>query len=315
MLIPHGSGDPRRIEIPVSLILVLMALWTGITFWGSYLSAQHVDYWRTQLTNQVLTMKVKYLIHQIDQSRSVLDEVKQVDIKLREMINASNPSKPEKVKSPKEYGTGGPTTDEGNDVSRLLDQADPDITWKRLVEKIGLLNSEANERISSYDAMLNWLDGQKKLFRATPTGWPCAGRLSSGFGRRLSPFTGTEKFHFGVDIANRIGAPLYATADGRIVISSWESGYGNLVVIQHDFGFQTRYAHCSRLKIKAGERVKRGQLIALMGATGNAVGSHCHYEVRQYDKLRNPFAFMMGDTLRPAPLSRLIKNQFAKNPS
>jgi len=311
MLIPHGSGNPRQLEIPLSLIVTLLLAWTGVTFWGSYLSAQHIDYWRTQISNQVLTLKVKYLLHQIDQTRSMLDEVKQVDGKLRAMLKALDAKEQSVKKLPatEDDGTGGPSLADQDDVRRVLDQADPDITWKRLMEKANLLDSETEDRLSSYGNLVHWIDSQKNLFRAMPTGWPCDGHRTSGFGNRLSPFTGIQKFHTGVDIASTIGTPIRTTADGRVVLSNWESGYGNMIIIRHEFGFESRYAHCAKLLVKVGDYVKRGNSIALMGSTGSSSGPHCHYEVIQYGNFKNPFAYMIGQPLKNAPVVKLIKNE------
>jgi murein DD-endopeptidase MepM/ murein hydrolase activator NlpD len=130
------------------------------------------------------------------------------------------------------------------------------------------------------------------MFRATPRGWPCLGPITSHFGRRDDPFREGEEFHGGVDIADNQGAPIRATADGHVIIAGWHSGYGNLVVIDHGFGYSTRYGHNSKLLVKYGEVVKRGQVIALMGSTGRASGPHCHYEVLRYNNRQNPFAYI-----------------------
>src|ERR1044071_7943382 len=86
LIIPHGAGNPKQINIHLSHILFLVLVWTAVTGWGSYLSAQHIDYWRTKLTNQVLTLKVNYLLNQLDQSSGFLDEVKGIEGQLRTML-------------------------------------------------------------------------------------------------------------------------------------------------------------------------------------------------------------------------------------
>ena len=98
--------------------------------------------------------------------------------------------------------------------------------------------------------------------------------------------------HSGVDFAAGMGTPLYATADGVVTHAGWQSGYGRLVKIQHEFGIETRYAHMSKLRVKVGQRVSRGQRIGDMGASGRVTGVHLHYEVRVGGKAVNPMIYI-----------------------
>ncbi len=104
--------------------------------------------------------------------------------------------------------------------------------------------------------------------------------FTSGFGVRADPFRHSAAMHAGIDLAGPIGTPIYATADGVVSYSGWMSAYGNLVEIAHGKAIETRYGHLSKILVKTNTRVKRGQLIALMGSTGRSTGSHLHYEVR-----------------------------------
>ncbi len=117
-------------------------------------------------------------------------------------------------------------------------------------------------------------------------------RFTSKFGYRRDPKTGGRRMHSGVDFAASSGTPLYATADGVVTHSGWQSGYGRLVKIQHEFGIETRYAHMSRLRVKVGQRVSRGQQIGDMGASGRVTGVHLHYEVRVGGKAVNPMIYI-----------------------
>ena len=115
---------------------------------------------------------------------------------------------------------------------------------------------------------------------------------TSNFGIRSDPFRGTAAMHAGVDIRGPIGTPVYATADGLVAESQRRGGYGNLVELDHGKGIATRYGHLSRLLVSAGTRVKRGQIIGLMGSTGRSTGSHLHYEVRMDGRAVNPLPFL-----------------------
>lgn len=119
-------------------------------------------------------------------------------------------------------------------------------------------------------------------------------RLSSTFGNRSDPFNGHARMHQGIDIPGPIGTPIYATADGVVRRSQWVNGYGNLVEISHGNGMETRYGHMSKLVAQPNERVRRGQLIGLMGSTGRSTGSHLHYEVRIAGSAVNPMPYIEG---------------------
>jgi murein DD-endopeptidase MepM/ murein hydrolase activator NlpD len=114
--------------------------------------------------------------------------------------------------------------------------------------------------------------------------WPLAadggGLLSSSYGDRVHPRSGDQRFHGGLDLRARGGAPVYAAADGTVAMSGASGAYGNMVLLDHAGGLQTLYAHHERNLVRAGETVRRGQPIALVGHTGNATGDHLHFEVR-----------------------------------
>ena len=137
---------------------------------------------------------------------------------------------------------------------------------------------------------------------AIPSGRPVSTgvNLTSGYGVRSDPFRGSAAMHGGVDLAGPVGTPVYATADGIVGRSEWNSGgYGNLVEINHGQGLQTRYGHLSRLIARPGQRVRRGELIGLMGSTGRSTGSHLHYEVRIDGRAVNPVPFLQNADARP----------------
>lgn len=117
-------------------------------------------------------------------------------------------------------------------------------------------------------------------------------RFTSEFGFRRDPKTGGRRMHSGVDFAAGSGTPLYATADGVVTHAGWGSGYGRLIKIKHEFGIETRYAHLSKMRVKVGQRVSRGQRIGDMGASGRVTGVHLHYEVRVGGKPVNPMIFI-----------------------
>ena len=119
-------------------------------------------------------------------------------------------------------------------------------------------------------------------------------RFTSSFGTRSDPFKATRAMHSGIDLAGPIGTSIYATADGYVGRAGVVGGYGNLVELEHGKSIQTRYGHLSAILVRAGQRVKRGELIARMGSTGRSTGSHLHYEVRVDGRAVNPIPFMQS---------------------
>jgi murein DD-endopeptidase MepM/ murein hydrolase activator NlpD len=145
--------------------------------------------------------------------------------------------------------------------------------------------------------LLNQMD-RLNLYRLAASKAPFANpvkdsfRFTSKFGFRRDPKTGGRRMHSGVDFAAGSGTPLYATADGVVTHAGWSSGYGRLVKIQHEFGIETRYAHQSKMRVKVGQRVSRGDRIGDMGASGRVTGVHLHYEVRVGGKPVNPMIYI-----------------------
>ena len=177
-------------------------------------------------------------------------------------------------------GVGGPAEispmEEASDLQREID---------RIREAISL-------RRDSQEQIRGFLNDQSSLLAATPFGRPTNGWITSGFGMRNSPFSGVRKMHEGIDIACRTGTPVIATADGIVSRAQSVEGYGKLVVVDHGYGYQTFYAHNSRIHVKVGDRVKRGQKIAAVGSTGSSTGPHVHYEVRLNQIPVNPYKFL-----------------------
>jgi len=136
------------------------------------------------------------------------------------------------------------------------------------------------------------VERQEQLAAATPSIWPAHGWLTGVFGGRPDPFTGERGFHQGLDISTEKGSPVYATADGRVETAGYAGDYGNMVVIRHDFGLSTRYAHLSAFNVKPGTAVNRGDIIGYVGSTGRSTGAHLHYEILVNGKLLDPLQLL-----------------------
>ena len=130
--------------------------------------------------------------------------------------------------------------------------------------------------------------------------------MASGYGNRIDPIYGTVRYHAGMDFSAAVGTDIYATGDGTVEDAGWESGYGNCVVIDHGYGYKTRYAHMSRIGVRRGEKVIRGQVIGAVGNTGKSTGPHLHYEVIVKGRTVNPVNYYYMD-LTPEEYDEMIK--------
>jgi murein DD-endopeptidase MepM/ murein hydrolase activator NlpD len=159
-----------------------------------------------------------------------------------------------------------------------------------------LLKDQIKNTVERVAEIQDFLKNQKDIYISTPKGWPIMGRITSEFGKRENPIHGGMEFHFGLDIATHSGTPVKATADGIVSFSGWSAGNGNLVVIEHGFGYSTLYAHNSSNAVKVGQRIKRGDIIANVGSTGNTTGPHLHYEIWHNGKPVNPIGFIKNNS-------------------
>jgi murein DD-endopeptidase MepM/ murein hydrolase activator NlpD len=138
------------------------------------------------------------------------------------------------------------------------------------------------------------VDKRNQLAAATPSIWPTHGWLSSSMGTRADPLTGEKDFHPGLDISADKGDPVYSTADGKVTHAASAGNYGNLVIVDHGYSLETRYGHLSVFKVTVGQKVKRGDLLGLVGSTGRTTGAHLHYEVRANGRILNPLQLLLN---------------------
>jgi murein DD-endopeptidase MepM/ murein hydrolase activator NlpD len=188
-----------------------------------------------------------------------------------------------------------------------------------LYNSIQNLNSRIAAQKSSYKELTGLLNNKEKLLAATPAIQPVSNkdlnRIASGFGYRIDPIYKTVKLHAGLDFSAPQGTPIYATADGTVTTAgNTANGYGNHVVIDHGYGYETLYGHMVRVKARVGERVKRGDLIGYVGSTGKSTGPHCHYEVHKNGQKLDPVYFFYND-LSPQQFDQLLKRAASANQS
>lgn len=166
-------------------------------------------------------------------------------------------------------------------------------------EDIDILLEKIKDEKKSLNEVLRKVSGKDKDFTSLPVIKPVAdkylNRVASGFGTRFHPILKVNKVHNGLDFAASTGTPIYATGDGKVKMAGFNSGYGNVVVINHGNGYESLYAHMSRIKTSNSKRVKRGDVIGYVGSTGLSTGPHLHYEIHKDGKPVNPVMYFYDD--------------------
>lgn len=188
-----------------------------------------------------------------------------------------------------------------------------------LSEKVDKLKRKVYIELKSQDELRSLAEKKVKLFAAIPAIQPISNKqlvaLASGFGVRIHPIYKVKKMHTGIDFAAPIGTPIYATADGKVEeVSVKFSGYGKMVVLDHGFGYKTRYAHMHDFAVRTGQNIKRGELIGYVGDTGVSTAPHLHYEVMLNGVLINPVHYFFND-LSPDEYEKIVELSSIENQS
>lgn len=186
-------------------------------------------------------------------------------------------------------GTGGGTRKSSFTQENFFNDSELNRIYNKVKETREYCETLSKET-SKLDSVLNphLLSLSRK-----PSIWPVKGFISSPFGGRPDPIDGSPSWHQGIDISAPYGSKVSATAEGIVVSAGWMTGLGNTVVINHGDGYTTLYGHLSKITVKPGQKVKRWDVVGLVGSTGRSTGNHCHYEVHQNGKPVNPVKFIL----------------------
>lgn len=291
MLIPNSMGILKQLNIPVAFIYLgafaVLLLLVGSFFLSAEFFSTKVDQAeleRLQAENQRLTEKYEQLRWNLNEVNERYSQLVQKEIRIRTIFDLPEIDEEERM-----LGIGGPSAQKLTIASELEKDA---VATEVEVDRILRLSRYELEKYSEIEQTLLTV---KDRLDHTPSIWPTRGWVSRGFGMQFDPFTGYKQMHRGIDIANRTGTPIVATASGRVVQTSNDSMMGKFVVIDHGYGFRTRYGHLSQITAKVGQKVNRGEVIALMGSTGYSTGPHLHYEVIRNGKFLSPSGFILNE--------------------
>jgi len=228
---------------------------------------------------------------EVRRAQQQVAKVRELDEKLRVIANL----KPAYQDAGNMWGVGGIPEDVSSSKDRISTLSPEES------EQIRQLHYDLFrlERLSKFEQkslkeLHDTLISRRDLLDSTPSIRPAYGYETSGFGYRISPFTGHKQFHEGLDIANRVGTPVIAPANGLVIFTGRKGGFGNLIIIDHGHGITTRFGHLSKILVKVGQHVKRGEKIGEIGNTGRSTGPHLHYEVRLNGVPVNPRRYILN---------------------
>jgi murein DD-endopeptidase MepM/ murein hydrolase activator NlpD len=283
----------KRKKFAVVLLFLVASALFGFLAFVVLLNTPYFETPKDRLqAREIENLKLQYAIlnKKMDQVDNVIDVLKERDNNLyRVYFNTSAISDEERKAV---FGGFNRYKElEGFDNSQLV---------LNTTKRVDIISKELAVQSKSLDYILKLAKAKKNLLAAIPAIQPVRNenlkRIASGFGYRTDPFTKARKMHEGMDFTAKTGTPIFATGDGVVArADNTVSGYGNHIVIRHGFGYETLYGHLSKYKSKAGQRVKRGDIIGFVGSTGRSEGPHLHYEVHKNGKVVNPLNFYYGN--------------------
>ncbi len=284
-------------HIAYMFFLIIFVLAAGLLYLGfDYYTLKSTSFNNHQLSSKIAEQKneIKSQRKQIQNFAITISEVKkQVKnlcifenrVRLIADIGQSNDSNGL-------IGIGGiPNTD-------LDYNLEPELKHNNLIremhEQVAQTNLAVINQTKNFEELIKELHKKKNILASTPSIKPVIGEISSKFGYRTSPFTGLKEFHSGLDIANKKGTKVIATANGRVSYAGKKLLIGNLITIDHGHGIVTKFGHMNKILVKTGQKIKRGDVIGLMGNTGRSTGPHVHYEVRINGAPVNPTKYILN---------------------
>jgi len=293
MFLPGPNERVRMLSISKSVIKTAFLSIAAVLVLSLYLVYEYNDVkdkvWELQsMREELMQQKVQvqdFALNLLDYKRQMF-LLRDLDTKLRRVISLGPRDKAQQV-----LGIGGPDELGLHNLTSMGEKKQAE-ALKEMHEELTQLKGAASKQEASLQMLVEYFEDKRSLNASTPSIWPARGWVTSHFGNRTSPFSGILKFHEGMDIAAQTGTPVAASADGVVLKAGFGTGYGNMVEISHGYGIKTLYAHNSRLNVKAGQRVRRGDIISYVGDSGSSTGPHLHYEVRLNGLAVNPTKYM-----------------------
>lgn len=306
----------EKLEVPLRVILlqvfgyITACILTGLII--VFIMFKYIDSPKEKILRQENDdMKESYslLMDRVNELELQMDELENRDNNVYRSIFGSDPV-PDSARVQ--------DMEKKNEVKLVTRLGEGDLV-RGITTQLNNLSLRSAYQEKSYVLINDLVKNKEKLLSATPSIQPVSNknlnRIGAGFGYRIDPVYKDRRNHLGMDFTAPLGTPIYATADGTVRDAGFNTGgFGNRVVINHGFGYETLYGHMVRIKARVGEKVKRGEVIGYVGNTGKSTGPHCHYEVHRSGIPVDPIYYFYND-LTPAQFDRILKLAAASNQS
>jgi murein DD-endopeptidase MepM/ murein hydrolase activator NlpD len=288
MVVPDDTGKVISVKLGSKLLLSLLVMWTASVFISAFIITRHADY-RTRIAyDEYMQKKHRQFAKEMLDSRDTVKRVVEIDKQLRDMLQLKSRNAVIKY-----TGFGGPSYLDTKLLEKSVKDNDEVISRRSFELAVQYVQDQAKDSENSFQEIISYITEQRARLTAVPTGWPLKGWITASFGSRIDPFTGSLSYHAGVDIANDIGTPVKATADGVVVFAEFQpGGYGNMVAINHGNGYSTKFGHLLKYIVSPGQHIKKGQVLGYLGNTGRSTAPHLHYEVKLNGVAVNPVKYL-----------------------
>jgi murein DD-endopeptidase MepM/ murein hydrolase activator NlpD len=295
------------LRLSIYSLTVLFSSFILINIYDTYFESPKIVTLKKE--NQELQTHYEILNKEINVAYKMLDNLEERDDNVYRIIFEAEPI-PSTIR---QAGIGG--------INRYKELIDGNLERSDLIvdnyAKIDELKRKLYIQTKSYDELLDMANNKEELVATIPAIQPVSNkdlkRVASGFGTRIDPFLKVKRMHYGLDFSVKKGTPIYATADGRVVIiKSSFGGLGKYIYLDHGNGYRTVYGHLNKFNVRKGQKVKRGELIAYSGNSGRSTAPHLHYEVHKNGKKLNPVNFFFND-LTPNQYEEVIKLSSVEN--
>ena len=298
LVLPDASSQIRRFHIAKPLLSAL-AVTAGLIFVAFlfliYQVVGHTGHMLELRQLRTTSSEQANLLQKFERLENQMAGLREFDLRLRTAAGLEVKDAESSI-----VGVGGADTLSSSAllVAAVAHQTSPanpstGIRTDNLGGEFDRLSREMNDRNKSFQSLIGSLETKRSLLASTPTIWPVKGWLTAGFGQRRSPFTGQRQMHEGVDIANTVGTPVIAPADGIVTYTGPLGGFGDVVSVDHGHKISTFYAHLQQHKVSQGQRVRRGEVIGLVGTTGRVTGPHLHYEIQVNEVSVDPTKYVI----------------------
>ena len=310
LMIPNNPGKIRKISFPAwlpkMLLLLLVVLVTGLTISTIHFSGSLMKTKQALITEKITVVELKEAnrlhLSEISQLKNQFLEIDERIVRLNELENkvlhmvgletsaTALDDKPEEIHQETQrdyFDAPFLLVSRSSDARTMMpDYTDYEVDVEYLNELVETQTTSMIQLVANVEAQLEYLDAQ-------PNKWPTRGRITSPYGNRISPTNRRRtEFHQGIDIANSTGTSIMAAGSGIVTYAGYNGGYGRMVIVSHGYGYTSVYAHNNQILVEVGDRVEKGDLIARMGRTGRATGTHLHFEIRIHGEPVDPLTIL-----------------------